>query len=83
MITNGLIIIGAIFAVAAMVVFVVSLAKAPEAVEDEGGFHFRKAPKSVRHRSYSVRSAAARPTKVAAPFKAHLPSTASAVPWDF
>jgi hypothetical protein len=82
MITNGLILVGAILAVVAMVVFVVSLARAPEAVEDDTGFHFRKTPKGARNRYYSARSAAASPTKVAKPFKPHLP-TASAVPWDF
>lgn len=80
--TNGLILLGAILAVVAMVVFLLALAKAPEAVEDDTGFHYRKSPKGVRNRYYSARSAAARPTKVAKPFKPHLP-TASAVPWDF
>ena len=82
MITNGLILVGAILAVVSMVVFLLTLAKAPEAVEDDTGFHYRKEPKSVRNRYYSAKSAAAHPPKVAKSFKAH-PSTASAVPWDF
>ena len=82
MITNGLIIVGAILGIVAMVVFVHILAKAPEAVEGEAGFEFIKDAEPSRKRYHSAKTAAARPTKVAKPFKAPLP-TASAVPWDF
>ncbi|HWA27093.1 MAG TPA: hypothetical protein VG734_15655 [Lacunisphaera sp.] len=80
---NGLIIVGAIFAIVAMVVFVFSLVKAPEAVEDEAGFHYVKDPKSAGKRRSAATRTATRAPHIAKSFKPHLPSTASAAPWDF
>lgn len=82
MITNGLMLVGAILAIVAIVVFLLTLAKAPEAVEDDTGFHCPKSSKGVRNRGYSARRTVLSPTKVRKAFKPHFPTT-SAVPWDF
>ncbi len=74
MITTVLLILGAIFSVVAMVVFILSLATAPEGTEDETGFHYVKAKSVVRSRYFHAGSTTVRPHKLAKPFKTHIPA---------
>jgi len=74
MITTALIVIGAIVSVVAVLVFILSLVRAPEGMEDESGFHTLKEPGPARSRYYSATRAATLPVKSAKPFKAHIPA---------
>jgi hypothetical protein len=69
MITTAFIVAGAILSVVAVVVFILSLAKAPEGIEDETGFHpVKQAGNAGRY--YSAKGTAKRPAKPANPLKA-------------
>jgi hypothetical protein len=74
MITTALIVAGAILSVVAVVVFILSLANAPEGIEDEAGFHHVKQAGKEAGRYYSAKSLAKRPAKTAHPLKAHSPA---------
>ena len=74
MITTALIVAGAILAVVSVVVFILTLANAPEGMEDETGFHALKQPDREAGRYYSAKSVKQRPAKTANPLKAHSPA---------
>lgn len=74
MITTALIIAGAILTVLAVIVFVLNVARAPEGIEDEAGFHNLKEPVTVSGRYYCAKSAVARSEKSVKPFKEHIPA---------
>ena len=74
MIITALIVTGAILAVVAVVVFVYSLANAPEGMEDEAGFHLVKQAGKQPGRYYSAKGMAKRPAKTPNPLKAHSPA---------
>lgn len=71
MITTALIVAGAILSVVAVVVFILSLANAPEGIEDETGFHPVKQAGKATGRYYSAKGTAKRAAKPANPLKAH------------
>ncbi len=74
MITTALIVVGFVLLVAAMVVLVLNLSRAPEGVEDEAGFHYVKEPVVENSRYYAARSLRTKRTKTANPLKAHIPA---------
>jgi hypothetical protein len=74
MITTALIVAGAILSVVAVVVFILSLANAPEGIEDEAGFHPVKRPGKEAGRYFNAKGVAKRPAKTANPLKAHSPA---------
>lgn len=71
MITTALIVAGAILALVAVVVFILSLVNAPEGMQDEAGFHPVKQAGRETGRYYSAKRVAKRPPKTANPLKAH------------
>lgn len=74
MITTALIIAGAILTVIAVLVFVLNVARAPEGLEDEAGFHSLKEPVTGRSRYYCAKTEVPRSDKTVKPFKEHIPA---------
>lgn len=73
MITTALIVVG-LLSVVAMVVFVLSVACAPEGNEDETGFHYAEEPVAVSARCPRAKRVARRTAKAAHPLKVHIPA---------
>lgn len=71
MITTALIVAGATLMAVAVVVFLLSLANAPEGREDEAGFHIVKEAGANSERYYAANRAAKRSSQTATPLKAH------------
>lgn len=74
MIATALIVVGAMLSFAAVVVFLFNLARAPEGVEDETGFHYAKHAVVERSRHHRAKGASRRVTKAAPSLKAHIPA---------
>ncbi len=74
MIATALIVVGATLACAAVVLFLLHLAHAPEGTEDEAGFHYVQQPVIENSRHYRAK-VSSRPTAKSSPqLKAHIPA---------
>jgi hypothetical protein len=74
MIATALIVVGVTLACAAVVVLLLSLARAPEGAEDEAGFHHVQQPVVESTRHYRARVSSRHAAKATSQLKAHIPA---------
>jgi hypothetical protein len=74
MIATALIVVGAVLSFAAVVVFLLQLAHAPEGVEGETGFHYAQQPVVKTSRPHRAGNPGRRTAKAASSLKAHIPA---------
>ncbi|RXK56463.1 hypothetical protein ESB00_11525 [Oleiharenicola lentus] len=74
MIATAFIIVAITLASAAVIVFLLNLARAPEGVEDEAGFHYVQQPVVESTRHYRAKVSSRPATKATPRLKAHIPA---------